>query len=120
MYQSFSTQIYQDKNGNSPYLKWFKKLKNKKDAARIEYRIRRYETDGSYGVVKLIGEGVYEFKFYFGPGYRVYFGKDNEKMILLLVGGDKATQKRDVKRAFKYWNDYKERRNDEKFSRFTH
>ena len=116
----YIVKLYEDRNGKIPYLRWFDKLKIKRDAARIEYRIRRIETDGNFGIVKPIGEGIYEFKFYFGPGYRVYFGRENERIILLLSGGGKETQERDIKKAKRYWKDYKERKDDDEFSRFTH
>jgi len=106
--QKIVVELYEDRNGKCPYLKWFDKLKNKRDAARIEYRIRRLESDGNFGTVESIGDGVYEFKFYFGPGYRAYFGKENDRFIILLIGGDKGTQKRDIEKAKEYWSDYQE------------
>ena len=108
MTQKTLVELYEDKNGKCPYLKWFDKLKDKRDAARIEYRIRRLENDGNFGSVESVGDGVYEFKFYFGPGYRVYFGKENDRFIILLIGGDKGTQTRDIEKAKEYWSDYKE------------
>lgn len=92
-------KLYEDKKGQCPYLKWFDKLKDNKDAARIEYRIRRIESDGNFGIIEPVDDGVYEFKFYFGPGYRVYFGKKNNQLIIPLMGGHKGTQKRDIEKA---------------------
>jgi putative addiction module killer protein len=56
-----------------------------------------------------VGEGVYELRIDFGPGYRVYFGQEGKLLILLLCGGDKSTQTKDIKRAHAYWKDYQTR-----------
>ncbi len=69
-------------------------------------------TGGNLGDHKSVGEGVWEARLPFGPGYRIYFGKDGAAMILLLVGGDKATQKKDIQRARRYWAEYSEEEND--------
>jgi putative addiction module killer protein len=110
MTQKIFIELYEDENGRCPYLKWFDKLKNKKDAPRIENRVRRIETDGNFGTIESIGDGVFEFKFYFGPGYRIYFGKEDDAFIIILIGDDKGTQKRDIEKAKAYWKDYKERK----------
>lgn len=63
---------------------------------------------GNLGDHHSVGEGVSELRFSFGPGYRIYYGIEDKKIILLLCGGDKSTQKRDIKKAIQYWKDYKE------------
>ena len=73
-------------------------MKDPKGKARIVARIRAAEL-GNLGDVKPVGEGISEMRIFFGPGYRVYFTQKGKLLILLLVGGDKSSQKRDVKRA---------------------
>lgn len=112
MVHPFVVKKYIDINGACPFDNWLENLKNKQDVNRINYRIRRLESDGSCGVIESVGSGVYELKFYFGPGYRVYVGFESNKMILLLVGGKKATQKKDIKKAKDYLKDYLESKDD--------
>jgi len=59
-----------------------------------------------------VGNGVWEARLDFGPGYRLYFGKDGAAVILLLAGGDKASQSKDIATAKHYWNDFKEAKHD--------
>ena len=58
------------------------------------------------GDCKPIDQGVFELRLDFGPGYRIYFGEENQKIVVLLCGGDKSTQEKDIKKAIKYWEDY--------------
>lgn len=67
---------------------------------------------GYLGHWKFVGEGVFELKMDFGCGYRIYFGQKNKQIIILLVGGDKSTQSKDIKHAQKYWKDFKENENE--------
>ena len=73
--------------------------------ARIRARIDRIE-EGNLGQYKALNMGLFELKFNFGPGYRVYFAVDGDVVILLLSGGDKGSQRRDIENARKYWTDY--------------
>ena len=105
-------RIYCDKNNREPFLQWLKSLKDKtiKDKtikARLFNRLRRIE-GGNLGNWKSVGEGVFELKMNFGSGYRIYFGEENDQIIILLSGGDKSSQHQDIKQAHKYWKDYKE------------
>ncbi len=97
--------VYQDENGNEPYLNWLESIKGKQTKARIQIRVRRLQ-NGLYGDCQTIGEGVFELRLFFGSGYRVYFGQDDDRIIILLCGGDKSTQKKDIKTAQIYWKDY--------------
>jgi putative addiction module killer protein len=65
---------------------------------------------GLFGDWKSVGDGVYELRIDYGPGYRVYYGQDGDILILLLSGGDKATQRKDIEKAHDYWKDYKARK----------
>ncbi len=77
---------------------WLVALKDWKGAARIVERIRAAES-GNFGDCEPVGEGVSEMRIHYGPGYRAYFTRCGEVVYLLLLGGDKSTQKRDIKRA---------------------
>jgi putative addiction module killer protein len=77
---------------------WLTALKDKLGRARIVHRIRSAEF-GNFGDCEPVGEGVSEMRIHFGPGYRVYFTRRGEVVYLLLLGGDKSSQKRDIKRA---------------------
>ncbi|QQS31592.1 MAG: type II toxin-antitoxin system RelE/ParE family toxin [Acidobacteriota bacterium] len=80
------------------YAKWFKALKDHIARARIDVRIRRLSL-GNPGDVKPVGEGVSEMRIDYGPGYRVYFLTKGSELILLLIGGDKSTQEKDIAKA---------------------
>lgn len=77
---------------------WLFALKDKIGRARIIHRIRSAEL-GNFGDCEPVGDGVYEMRIHVGPGYRVYFARRGDIVYLLLVGGDKSSQKRDIKRA---------------------
>lgn len=86
MYSIYTTEIFD---------KWFSKLKDQQAKKRIQVRIDRVE-DGNFGDSKSIGEGVSELRFFFGSGYRVYYCKQGQRVIILLAGGDKSTQSKDI------------------------
>lgn len=98
--------IYADENGHEPYRSWIDGLKDKKNQQRIRTRIRRLG-EGLYGDCDSVGEGISELRMFFGSGYRVYFGEDADNIVVLLCGGDKDSQSRDIKKAKEYWKDYK-------------
>jgi putative addiction module killer protein len=79
-------------------INWFKSLRDRQAKARIDIRIRRLSM-GNPGDVKPVGQGVSELRIDYGPGYRVYFIQQGETLIILLAGGDKRTQDRDIKTA---------------------
>ena len=80
------------------YEKWFETLKDRTARVRVDIRIRRLSL-GNLGNVDPVGEGVSELKIDYGPGYRVYFAQHASHYVLLLIGGDKSTQARDIRRA---------------------
>lgn len=77
---------------------WFRKLRDKQAARRIQVRIDRAE-DGNFGDCAPVGEGISEMRIHFGPGYRVYFTQRGMEIVILLAGGDKSTQPKDIKTA---------------------
>ena len=80
------------------YAKWFKRLRDRHARARILARIRRLSL-GNLGDTTPVGEGVSEMRIDYGPGYRIYYKKQAKTLVILLVGGDKRTQKRDIEKA---------------------
>ena len=97
--------IYQSRAGRCPFEEWLEALKDSKGRAKIRARIARARA-GNLGQCEPVGGGVFELKIDFGPGYRVYFGRIGEAMVILLCGGDKKTQVKDIKTAHEYWADY--------------
>lgn len=77
---------------------WFGRLKDGEAKARILARVRRVSL-GHLGDARSVGDGVSELRFHFGPGYRVYFARRGNALIILLAGGDKGTQERDIEQA---------------------
>jgi len=98
-------EYYVTENGESPFLKWFKKLDRKTRAIIIDY-IDRVADGGSSKNIKSLKDGIFEIKIFYGPGLRVYFAQDGEKIILLLIGGDKKSQASDIKKVKTYWRSY--------------
>jgi putative addiction module killer protein len=87
--------FYITKDGKCPIKNWLKKL-DLKSRGRINVRLQRLEY-GAYGDYKQISSNLYELRFFFGSGYRVYFTEKNNNIVLLLSGGDKDSQKKDIK-----------------------
>ena len=102
---------YLDEGGRSPYARWFDRL-NAPAAAKVATALIRLG-HGNLSNVKGLGGGVSECQIDFGPGYRVYFGKDGETLIILLGGGTKKRQQRDIETARALWEDYRRRRRAE-------
>ncbi len=99
---------YETEEGNCPFATWFDAL-DVQAALKVRTALARMET-GNPGDVKPVGEGVSERRIDFGPGYRVYFGQDGQELVVLLVGGTKKRQQRDIDQAKAYWADYKARK----------
>lgn len=98
-------ELYRTKSGGCPYEDWLDGLEIGTQA-RISTFVDRVAHGGSKSNVKALKDGVFEIKINVGPGYRVYFGKKGRKVVLLLLGGDKSSQKNDVRKAKEYWAEY--------------
>lgn len=103
---------YLDKTGRSPFGRWFDDL-DASAAAKVTTALVRVE-QGNLSRAKGVGAGVFESTIDFGPGYRVYFGKDGDAIVILLGGGTKKRQPRDIALAHERWADYKRRRTRER------
>lgn len=104
----YSVLEYCDANGRRPFGRWFDRL-DAGPAAKVATAIARM-TFGNLGDHKSVGEGVIECRLDFGPGYRLYLGRDGANLVILLLGGIKQGQQRDIAAAKKLWQDYKKRR----------
>lgn len=100
-------QYFQTSTGQAPYTEWFRTIRNKTTRNRIRARLTAVAS-GNLGDCGPVGEGVSELRLNFGPGYRIYFGEADNTIVLLLCGGDKSSQRRDIRRAKTYWQEYKE------------
>lgn len=101
-------QYYQTADGERPVVTWLERLEDRQARARITIRLARVQR-GNFGDVEPVGEGVLELRIDWGPGYRVYFARLGQAIVLLLCAGDKRTQRKDIKRAKEYFDDYKAR-----------
>lgn len=99
---------YLDANGHSPFEGWFNTLDHRA-AAKVTVAIVRLR-HGNVSNTKSIGGGVMEYRIDFGPGYRIYFGRGGDEIIILLGGGTKQRQQTDIERAKVRWQDYKARK----------
>jgi putative addiction module killer protein len=102
---------YLEINGRSPYAEWFNRL-NPPAAAKVAVALVRL-SQGNFSNVKGVGSGVHEYRIDFGPGYRIYFGRDGEQMVLLLGGGSKKRQQKDIADALGHRREYKLRKKQE-------
>jgi putative addiction module killer protein len=99
---------YLDSAGRSPYAAWFDDL-TAQAAAKVTIALTRLG-QGNYSNVKSVSAGVMEYRIHFGPGYRIYFGKEGDKLVILLGGGSKKRQAQDIALAVARWQDYKKRK----------
>ena len=97
-----------DTKGRSLYAGWFDSL-NAEAAAKVTTAVTRISL-GNFSNVEGVGSGVFEYKLDFGPGYRIYFGKDGAAIVILLGGGTKRRQQKDISAALANWQDYKRRK----------
>jgi putative addiction module killer protein len=104
---------YETESGQVPFREWLLALRDKVTVARIRARLERVEL-GNFGDSKSVGNGISELRFTFGSGFRVYYAEDGDQIVILLIGGDKSTQEKDIQLACKYWADYTRRIQNDK------
>lgn len=107
-YVVLDLRYYLAGDGRSPFEEWFSGL-DAAAGAKVSVALARLE-QGNLSNAKGVGEGVLEYRIDWGPGYRVYFGRDGEALVILLTGGTKQRQQRDIETAKELWADYKRRR----------
>jgi putative addiction module killer protein len=103
---------YTDPHGRSPFQQWFEDL-DARAAAKVTVALARLQ-QGNVSNVKGVGGGVLELRIDYGPGYRVYFGKDGAHLVILLGGGTKKRQNQDIRTAQDLWTTYKARKQQER------
>ncbi len=96
---------YLTENGRNPFRKWLEGLRDRQARAKIRVRLNRIRL-GNFGDCKGVGSGVSELRVPHGPGYRVYFGRKGITVVILLYGGNKKTQSKDIALAQEYWDNY--------------
>ena len=101
-----SVREYLTTEGQSPFRGWLAGL-DTAVRARLQARVLRFEV-GNLGDHRAVGQGVWEARCDFGPGYRIYFARAGKTIVLLLLGGDKSSQRADIRRAQQYWAEYQE------------
>jgi|SRR5271156_1912248 len=103
---------YLDQFGRSPFAAWTDGL-NREAAAKVAATLVRMQ-QGNWSNAQGVGAGAYEYRIDFGPGYRIYFGKDGERLVILVGGGTKKRQPEDIRTAIARWQDYKQRKKTER------
>ena len=101
-------KTYVSPEGKDVFQEWFTHLKDRKGRSIIRARLDRLET-GNPGDCAGVGAGVHELRIHWGPGYRIYFGEEGKTAVILLIGGDKSTQRKDIHKAQAFWAEYRNR-----------
>lgn len=98
--------VYATSHGDAPLEVWLSSLRDKKSKARVLNRIDRLRL-GNFGDCKSVGSGVFELRIHFGPGFRVYFGLEGDEIVILLCGGDKKSQRKDISKAIEFLKEHR-------------
>lgn len=107
----YEIRHYLSFTGKDFFQEWRDSLRDMKSQIAVDRRINRMES-GNFGDHKSCGDGVFELRIDFGPGFRIYYALAEAKIVLLLIGGDKSSQPKDIQRAKEYWSDWKEREDE--------
>jgi len=100
--------FYRDPEGHEPFVQWLESIVDITVRYRVIARLNRVEV-GNFGDHASVGGGVFELRLQFGPGYRIYYGEDGNQIVILLCGGSKKGQNKDIRKAKIYWRDYAEK-----------
>ncbi len=103
---------YVNEKGKNVFHEWLRSLRDKRARARVRVRLNRLRL-GNFGDCKSVGGGVSELRVDYGPGYRVYFGRQDDRIVILLCGGTKKTQSKDIQLAQQYWAEYQREEKNE-------
>ena len=101
-----AVDIYRDERGREPFNQWLNSIKDTRTLARIDNRLGHLRV-GNFGDSRRLSSGVFELRLHFGPGHRIYYGRLGNEIVVLLAGGDKSSQAKDIAKAQQYWEDYK-------------
>jgi putative addiction module killer protein len=104
----YGIKVYETRKGVQPFMDWLRKLKDGQGRTAVRVRLDRVKL-GNFGDCQSVGEGVSEIRIDIGPGYRVYFGMMGRTIVLLLTGGDKKSQHKDIQLAKEFFRDHKQR-----------
>lgn len=104
----FEIEIYETSFGRCPFDEWFESIRETSTRAKILMRLDRLKM-GNFGDCKALGDGISELKIHYDPGIRIYYSKKGMKIILLLTGGDKSSQSKDIMKAKEYLKEYQSR-----------
>jgi putative addiction module killer protein len=99
------------RDGKIPFSDWLRSLRDGRSRAIIRARLNRIRI-GNLGDCRPVGEDISEIRIDFGPGFRLYFGQEGKAVVILLCGGSKGTQEKDIRQAKQYWQDYRSRKNE--------
>ena len=102
-------EYYQTATGRCPYLEWFDRIREGATRDRIDVRLARLRL-GNFSDHRDLGRGLWELRLFLGPGYRIYYTRRGDRVVILLAGGTKATQRRDIGKAREYLRDLQERK----------
>ncbi len=105
MESTIEIKLLETDEGKVPFEEWYDSLRDKATKVRVRRRLDRIQL-GNFGDTESVGEGVYELRFHFGAGYRVYFARLGNTIIVLVAGGNKSTQKTDIAQAKALWKKY--------------
>ena len=103
----YEIEIYETLDGKEPFYLWYESIQDSKTKVRIDKRLDRVQ-EGNFGDFKSISQDLFELRLVFGSGYRVYYTVENNKIVMLLAGGDKKIQPSDIQKAKNYLKEYKE------------
>ncbi|TWU29911.1 type II toxin-antitoxin system RelE/ParE family toxin [Bythopirellula polymerisocia] len=105
-------RVFETTDGKRPFESWLRKLRDPRARQKVRTRIARIRL-GNFGDFKSVGNGVCEVLIDYGPGYRLYYGRDGDEVVVLLLGGDKRKQDSEIETAKHYWADYQARREED-------